>query len=156
MYAEVLIEYSAKSIDKTFIYIVPKSLSDDIKVGMKVQVPFGSKVINGFVTNVLDSYSADYELKEVVGIVDKYFCLNKELMELGSYLQSKTLCTKIIAYQTMLPSSLKIKEQKTDYSKYLIYIKLNKSKEEVKNYISQYPRRTKQIEILNILLKVVL
>ena len=152
MYAEVLIEYSAKSIDKTFIYIVPKSLSDDIKVGMKVQVPFGSKVINGFVTNVLDSYSADYELKEVVGIVDKYFCLNKELMELGSYLQSKTLCTKIIAYQTMLPSSLKIKEQK-DYSKYLIYIKLNKSKEEVKNYISQYPRRTKQIEILNILLK---
>ncbi|MDE5889199.1 MAG: primosomal protein N', partial [Bacilli bacterium] len=93
MYAEVLIEYSAKSIDKTFTYIIPKSLSNDIKVGMKVQVPFGPKVINGFVTKIVDKYDADYELKEIVDIVDKYFCLNKELMELGSYLQSKTLCT---------------------------------------------------------------
>lgn len=153
MYAEVLIEYSAKSIDKTFTYIIPTSLSSDIKVGMKVQVPFGNKIINGFVTNIKDSYNDDYELKSIVNIVDKYFCLNKELMELGTYLQSKTLCTKITAYQTMLPSSLKVKEQKTNYSKYLTYIKINKSQEEIESYINKYPRRTKQIEILNSLLK---
>lgn len=153
MYAEVLIEYSAKSIDKTFTYIIPTALSSDIKVGMKVQVPFGNKIINGFVTNIKDSYNDNYELKSIVGIVDKYFCLNKELMELGTYLQSKTLCTKITAYQTMLPSSLKVKEQKTDYSKYLTYIKINKSQEEIESYINKYPRRTKQIEILNNLLK---
>ncbi len=152
MYAEVLIEYSAKSIDKTFTYIIPKSLSNTIKVGMKVQVPFGHKIINGFVIKIMDFYNADYELKEIVDIVDEYFCLNKELMELGAYLQSKTLCTKITAYQTMLPSSLKVKEQKTDYSKYLTYIKLNKSKEDIESYIRNYPRRTKQIEILKTLL----
>lgn len=69
MYAEVLIEYSAKSIDKTFTYIIPTSLSSDIKVGMKVQVPFGNKIINGFVTNIKDSYNDDYELKSIVNIV---------------------------------------------------------------------------------------
>lgn len=153
MYAEVLIEYSAKSIDKTFTYIIPSSLYSDVKIGMKVQVPFGNKIINGFVTNIKDSYNADYELKEIVGLVDKYFCLNKELMELGSYLQSKTLCTKITAYQTMLPSSLKVKEQKSNYSKYLTYIKLNKPVSDIQEYINKYPRRTKQIEILNNLLK---
>lgn len=152
MYAEVLIEYSAKSIDKTFTYIIPEILRNDIKVGMKVLVPFGTKIINGFVTKIVDNYEASYELKEISNIVDRYFCLNEELMKLGSYLQSKTLCTKITAYQTMLPSSLKVKEQKTDYSKYLTYIKLNKIQKEVEEYINKYPRRTKQIEILTQLL----
>ena len=152
MYAEVLIEYSAKSIDKSFTYIIPDYLKNIIKVGMKVLVPFGPKVINGFVIRLLDEYSEPYELKEITDIVDKYFCLTKELMELGIYLQSKTLCTKITAYQTMLPSSLKVKEQKNDYSKYLTYIALNKSEKEIEDFISKYPRRTKQIEILKRLL----
>ena len=149
MYAEVLIEYSAKSIDKSFTYIIPSKLKDIIKVGMKVLVPFGNKTINGFVTKIVNDYTASYELKEIVDIVDEYFCLNDELMKLGVYLQSKTLCTKITAYQTMLPSSLKVKEQKTDYSKYLTYIELNKTVDEVNEYIKNNPRRKKQIEVLN-------
>lgn len=153
MYAEVLIEYSAKSIDKTFTYIVPNNLKDDIKVGMKVLVPFGTKTINGFITKLKNNCDDSYELKTIVDIVDKFFCLNEELMELGTYLQSKTLCTKITAYQTMLPSSLKVKEQKNNYSKYLVYIKLAKSPEDINAYITKFPRRKKQIEILNILLK---
>ncbi len=153
MYAEVLIEYSAKSIDKTFTYLIPSNLKDDIKVGMKVLVPFGSKIINGFVTSIKESFADNYELKEIIDIVDKYFCLNDELMNLGVYLQSKTLCTKITAYQTMLPSSLKVKEHKRAYSKYLIYVVLNNSEEKIANYINEYPRRIKQIEILNLLLK---
>lgn len=152
MYAEVLVEYSAKSIDKTFTYIIPEILRKDIKVGMKVLVPFGSKKINGFVTKIVDNHNSSYELKEISSIIDKHFCLNDELMKLGSFLQSKTLCTKITAYQTMLPSSLKVKEQKTNYSKYLTYIKLNKSKAEVEEYINKYPRRIKQIDILKKLL----
>ncbi len=148
MYAEVLIEYSAKSIDKTFTYIIPVNLKDKIKIGMKVLVPFGTKTINGFVTNIVDSVDDTYELKEIKDIVDEYFCLNEELMEMGKYLQEKTLCTKIAAYQTMLPSSLKVKEQKANYSKYLVYIKLSKDIKEIDEYIERFPRRKKQIEVL--------
>jgi len=97
MYAEVLIEYSAKSIDKSFTYIIPEHLIGIIKVGMKVLVPFGPKTINGFVTKIVNDYRDTYELKEIVDIVDKYFCLNDELMKLGEYLQSKTLCTAGLA-----------------------------------------------------------
>ena len=153
MYAEVLIEYSAKSIDKTFTYKIPPHLLGIIKVGMKVLVPFGSNTINGFITKIVNDFNDSYELKEIVDIIDKYFCLNEELMQLGVYLQSKTLCTKITAYQTMLPSSLKVKKQKTNYSKYLIYIELAKTPSEVENYIKNNPRKKKNIEILNILMK---
>ena len=154
MYANILIEYSAKSIDKTFTYIIPEELKKDIQVGMKVLVPFGSKTINGFVTGITDTFTDNYELKEIKDIVDKYLVLNEELLELGEYLQSKTLCTKISAYQTMLPSSLKVKDQKVkDYSKYITYIVLNKNEEEINNYIEQYPSRRKQIEILKNILE---
>lgn len=153
MYAEVLIEYNNKAIDKTFTYKIPIFLKDDLKVGMKVQVPFGQKVINGFVTKITNEYNDSYQLKEIVNIVDKYLVLNEEMLKLGTFLQQKTLCTKIAAYQTMLPSSLKVKTQNTEYAKYLYYIELNKPKEEILNYISTYPRRKKQIEILNNLLE---
>ena len=153
MYAEVLIEYSSKSIDKTFTYLIPEKLKEKIKVGMKVLVPFGPKTINGFVTKIKNNDDESYNIKEIDSIVDEYFVLNEELMELGKYLQAKTLCTKITAYQTMLPSSLKVKTHEQDYSKYLTYIELNKTIEETKQYINNNPRRKKQIEILNKLIE---
>ncbi len=153
MYADVLIEYNAKAIDQTFTYIIPLALKEKIKVGMKVLVPFANRTINGFVTNIKDKYEDQYELKEITSIVDEYFCLNKELMEMGSYLQRETLCTKIAAYQTMLPSSLKVKDQKSNYSKYLTYIELAKSVEEINEYIENNKRSPKQNEILQQLLK---
>lgn len=153
MYAEVLIEYNNKSIDKTFTYLVPSFIKDTLKVGMKVKVPFGNKVINGFVTKIKNEYNDTYQLKEIVNIVDKYLILNEEMLSLGTYLQQKTLCTKIAAYQTMLPSSLKVKDQKTEYAKYLYYIELNQPNEVILTYINKYPRRKKQITILQNLLQ---
>lgn len=153
MYAEVLIEYNNKSIDKTFTYLVPSFIKDTLKVGMKVKVPFGNKVINGFVTKIKNEYNSSYQLKEIVNIVDKYLILNEEMLSLGTYLQQKTLCTKIAAYQTMLPSSLKVKDQKTEYAKYLYYIELNQPNEVILTYINKYPRRKKQITILQDLLQ---
>ena len=91
MYAEVLISYEAKSLDKTFTYKIPSNLN--IKVGMKVKVPFNMKKINGFVLNIKDTYEDTYELKSIDSIVDETFILNKEMLDLGKYLSSKTLCS---------------------------------------------------------------
>ena len=153
MYAEVLIEYSAKSVDRTFTYVIPSKLKEVLVPGMKVKVPFNNRLINGFVTKIKDDNETNYELKEISDIIDANFKLNEELMELGEYLQSVTLCTKITAYQTMLPSSLKVKEQKVkDYSKYLFYIELD-NVDKAKEYVDKFPRRKKKIEVINCLLE---
>lgn len=148
MYAEVLIEYNAKTIDKSFTYLIPENLKNELKVGMKVVVPFGNKLINGFVTNIVTTFNSDYDLKEINSIKEKEFVLNKELFALAEYLKKETLCTKIQAIQSMLPSSLKVKEQKTNYEKLVSYIEINVKEDEISNYITNNEKRTKQVEIL--------
>ncbi len=153
MFADVLIEYNAKAIDQTFTYIIPDTLKNRIKVGMKVLVPFANRTINGFVTNIKDKSDGEYSLKSITSIVDEYFCLNEELLQMGSFLQMQTLCTKISAYQTMLPSSLKVKDQKSNYSKYLIYLEINQDQTIIEEYINNNKRGVKQNEILKQLIK---
>ncbi len=153
MYAEVLIEYKVKSLDRSFTYIVPEHLKNVIKVGMKVSVPFGQgdSLINGFVTNI--KYEGNFgNLKSIKDITDEELVLNEELMELGKFVRDETLCTLISAYQTMLPSSLKIKTIKSDFNKYETYIKLKVPKEFVRSLVEEIKGK-KQIEILNELLE---
>ena len=49
MVVGVLVELSNKNIDKIFDYNVPDSLVSDIKVGIRVEVPFGRQTLDGFV-----------------------------------------------------------------------------------------------------------
>ena len=117
---------------------------------MKVKIPFGSLEINGFVLKILSNTTNMGDLKEIKCIVDEYFILNDELLELGKYLKEKTLCSLMTAYQTMLPSSLKIKTQKNNYQLYNTYVYLN-NKVDIEQYITQNKRSKKQIELINLL-----
>ena len=148
MYAEVLVQYGSKSLDRVFTYKVPESLIDKIKVGMKVSIPFGNQSINGFVLNLTNNTSLD-KLKEIKNIISENYYLNDELIELGKYIKSKTLCSLITAYQTMMPSSLKVNKSKSDYSKYENFIKLIDDEEKINNYIESHSRAHAQIQIIN-------
>ena len=91
MYAEVLIEYQTKSLDKAFTYLVPPDIMDRIKVGMHVSVDFNNRVINGFVLNLLDNYESEYELKSIISIIDEDIVLNEELLSVAKYIHDKNI-----------------------------------------------------------------
>ena len=145
MYASVLIQHKIKSLDHTFTYHIPDNLISDIDVGMKVYVPFGSSKINGIVLDIFDKY--DGETKDIICIISKDLKLNKELLELGKYIKDKYLCTLISAYQTMLPSSLKVNNSKESYELRKTYIILNKEAN-IDEYINNNKRAKKQLEII--------
>lgn len=151
MFASVLISYEVKSLDKTFTYKIPTHLN--VKIGMKVTVPFGTKKINGFVMDITDNYTGEYEIKEIIGIVNKEFYLNKELLSLGEYLKDKTLCSLMTAYETMLPKGLKAKSIKSNYKSYEKHLVLNKNAELIKEYIKNNQRYLNQVVLLTDLLK---
>ena len=152
MVAKVIVEVGAKSVDKTFDYLVPPKIQDKIKVGARVKVPFGHQHLEGFVTNLLSPVDNNaYELKEITTLVDEEPILNEEMLKLGKFISEKTLCSKISAYQVMLPKALKASHKTSINIKKDKYISLAQDKQFIKNYLAtcKYP---KQIDILNSLL----
>ncbi|MCI9110269.1 MAG: primosomal protein N' [Bacilli bacterium] len=124
MYAEVLVEIKAKAIDKTFTYKVPKDIN--LEVGLRVLVPFGKRNLEGFVLKVFDNGNFDYELKEIISVIDEKPIINSEMLRLGKYISKKTLSPLITAYQTMLPRALKAKNGFNVNKKYISYLVINK------------------------------
>ena len=148
MYAKVIIEIGVKNVDKMFTYIVPDNMKEDIKVGCRVKVRFGSMVLEGFVlelTNIIDK--VDYELKEIIELVDKIPILNKEMLELGKKIQEITLCSLISAYQVMLPKALKASIKTNINTKLIRYAVSNKEDKELITYIEN-TKYEKQREFL--------
>lgn len=144
MYVEVLIELNTKSLDYTFTYKVPKELEKDIEIGKRVKVPFRNKQIEGFILKISNEFNENYSVKDIISIVDENRVLNDELLKLGDFIVKKTMCTKISAFQTMLPKALKAKEGFTQNKKYVSYVVINK---EVNNLTS------KRKELYDIVLK---
>lgn len=153
MQAEVLIGYGAKSLDKTWTYLVPEDLVSRLKVGMKVRVPFGLQKINGFVLRVKPKEEVSYELKYIEGIVQEELILGQEFLDLGIFLKETTLCSLSTAYQTMLPTNFKINKSQ-GVQKLDTFIKLACSREETINYIQNNKiSKTKSTILEELLLK---
>lgn len=124
MIADVLVELKAKQLDQTFSYKINKKDEDIIKVGHRVIVPFGKQRLEGFVLKIHTNVPSDYELKEIIDLVDLEPVLNGEMLELGRYIQKNTFTNLINCYQAMLPLALKAKEGTIVQKKYDIYLKL--------------------------------
>ncbi len=150
MYADVLVEIPSKKIDNTFTYLIPSHLKDKIQVGIRVKVSFGKQVLEGFVLKIYDNYASKYELKEILELVDEKPILNEEMLMLGEEIAKTTLCSKISAYQVMLPKALKAKIKNKSNIKQVKVISLAKSNEEIKDYLlkCRYPKQKQLLEKL--------
>lgn len=155
MIANVLTQIGVEALNKTFSYKIPDNLVDKVKVGCRVLIPFGPQKLEGFVLKIEseEAKAFDYKLKNIIDVVDEFPVLNEELLELGKYISKTTYSTLINAYQVMLPTALKAKEKTKISIKTKSYIILNKSKEEIKEYINNNKRGKKQNELLNCLLE---
>ncbi len=123
MVALVLVEVMSRAVDKTFSYNIPKELIDDVAVGKRVVVPFGRKEVEGFVLEIVNDITSDYQLKDIIS-VNNDIVLTEELLSLGRAISYSTLAPLISCYQAMLPKALKIKQKKDITKKYETYYKV--------------------------------
>ena len=148
MTCNCLVELSHVFLEKTFTYLVPDSLKEDIKVGMRVEVPFGKQLLEAFVMEISNDICDTSNLKEIVRLVDTYPVLNNELISLGKFIKNTTPSSLMASYQVMLPKALKAKNKVNMQIKKEKYIKLN-------NDISleNYKFNESQTKIINFLRK---
>ena len=138
MYVEVLTQISAKAVDQYYVYKVPKVFRDNIKIGIRVRIPFGKMELEGFVMNILNDTDYDKnKIKDISDVVDNEAVLNKEMILLGKYMSRHLLCSLVSAYQVMLPKALKAKVNTNIKIKYNKYLRRTKSIEEIDEYISK-------------------
>ena len=138
MYIKVLVELSAFNIDKTFTYHVNDELIDKIKVGIRVLVPFNNQKLEGFVLEILDEVNEEYEIKDIIKVVDSEVILTPELLELGKFVSDETLSTLISSYQAMLPKALKAKNGSEVNIKYQRIV-------EIDNLIGEFTDKQQEI-----------
>ena len=144
MYVKVLIETRVKSNDITFTYHVPSNVEDNLLIGKRVLVPFSNRTVEGFVLGY-DAKTDDYEIKDIIKIIDDEPVLNDELIILGIYMSKKYLCPLINCYQSMLPKALKAGVKNGGGIKKLLYVKLND------NVVNADVKVKKQLEIIDFL-----
>lgn len=143
MKVEVLVEIN--KLDKTFTYNINNLKAS---IGSRVKVPFNNRTLEGFVIDI-NNKECDYELKNIISLVDSNPVLNEEMLSLGKYMSKKYLCTLMSCYQTMLPSALKAKNNLTVNKKMVSYLYL------VEDFIpkTENQKKIKELFITNEILK---
>ena len=160
MIASILVDVKAREVDKTFDYKVPSYLEEVIEIGQRVKVPFGPRLIMGYVLELKETSEFD-RLKNVVQILDLVPSLTKELLELGKSLSISNTSPLVSIYQAMLPKALKSKYKKklvckdTSLLDIDFAVKFNKFNEVIyDNLLKPYFKEIKnQINVGNIFIK---
>ena len=149
MIAEVIINSSVKTLNKTFDYIIPDRLK--IKIGDRVFVPFGSKksLDEGIVIAIKEK--SEYEdLKEINSIQPD--SIDSESIELSKWMAKRYFCNIADCLRLMLrPGTTNKNVSNRIKDREINVINLAKSKEEILDDISNL-KSEKQIKIMKFVL----
>lgn len=97
----------------TFTYRIPSELSmTGIGVGYRVIVPFGrKKFYTGIVTALHNNPPVEYEVKDIVMILDEYPVIRHPQLKLWEWVADYYLCSQGDVYKAALPSGMKIESE---------------------------------------------
>ena len=109
-YANIIVDISSEKLDKTFQYLVPNELQEEIEVGSCVEIPFGSRKLTGYVVELTDVAEFDVSrLKPIMGIKKGSVPVESQLIALASWMKQNYGATMNQALKTVIPIKQKIK-----------------------------------------------
>ena len=149
MIAEIIINRTAKKLNQTFDYKIPKELEDIIVIGSKVLVPFGKggKLEEAFVIGIKEN--SQFEVKEIAKLEDN---LSDKQIELARWMAKRYFCNVSDCIKLMLTPGNRRKEKKI-HNKKIQAVYLKKDIEEIKFDIEtgkiKSEKQKRAIEIVN-------
>ena len=151
MFASVLINSTAKKLNKVFDYIVPKDMEDILQVGDRVWVPFGKgeSLSEGYIEGFKDK--SEFANKEIAKIEDSI--LSKENVELARLMADKYFCNVQECIKLMLPpgqASKNLARRTKEKTARFVYIALPKEviEEDLKSGKVKSEKHKKLLEFL--------
>lgn len=131
MIAEVIINRTAKKLNRTFDYHVPNNLEGLIFVGSKILVPFGKggKLEEAFVVGIKEKTNYLKEMKEIASLEEQ---LRDEQIELAKWMAKRYFCNVSDCIKLMLTPGTRTKnKEKRTQDKTINSIYLKKDIEEI-------------------------
>lgn len=125
MYANIIIDITHEKLDKIFQYRIPKDLEALIKIGQKVEVPFGKGNTRkeGYVVGFANQPDYDVDkIKDILAISKDSLAIETKLVALAAWMKETYGGTMIQALKTVLPIKKKENEQQKRKIKRLIDI----------------------------------
>lgn len=106
MFAKIIIDQDVKAINQIFEYSVPEKLT--LQVGMRVFVPFGKRILQGYVVGLSENCSYDKtKLKSVVSALEDFSAIKPELLQLMGFMAKKNHLTMASTLRLFLPSQMR-------------------------------------------------
>lgn len=132
----------SSEVDKVFDYRIPSSLSD-LGVGYRVSVPFGNRVIEGYVIAIKEkSDLPDNKVKDIISKLDDFPLILPEIIDLIWYMKKHLYLRLLDGIRLAVPSQVRsgVKD------KTIRVITLNDEK--VPEYLSSLSKRNKNIPLI--------
>ncbi|BCR36343.1 replication restart helicase PriA [Mariniplasma anaerobium] len=113
MFAKVIIDIKHQNVNHHYDYIINDELKDDIKIGMRVLVPFGAQTRMGFVTDIIEKSST--ATKEILDILDHVPTISDELFYIINDIQKQSSELYSSVFDTVIPGEIKLDYDKDVY-----------------------------------------
>lgn len=111
MVVAVVVDVANKNVNKIFDYYVPAYFETLVFVGSRVEVPFGNRIIMGYVIEIKDE--SDFSnLKPIINLIDLYPLLDEELVFLAKKMEKRYYTSLATCLKQMLPTALRVAYQK--------------------------------------------
>ena len=127
MYAQVIVDIAHSQVDKIFEYSCP----DDAAIGSRVKVPFGSRIVDGFIIGLSGTTSLPAErIKPIKETFDELPALVPECVSLMERITERYRVPKAAALRLFLPSEMrlgKVREARVRYVRFVKEIPLTAS-----------------------------
>ena len=110
VYAGVIVDQVHPMVDKIFHYRIPENLREQIKVGMRVKVPFGTanRKMEGYVMQLDSSTDVpDDKIKPISKILDGYPVIPENMLPIISWMKEEYHCLTIEAIRCVIPPGLR-------------------------------------------------
>ncbi len=114
MYAQVIVDIAHSQVDRIFEY----SCKDGVPAGSRVKVPFGGRVVDGFIVGLSQASSFPAEKVKPVGFVyDEPPALVPECFSLMNELSERYRVPKAVCLRLFLPSEMRSGKVRELYKK---------------------------------------
>ena len=149
-YANIIVDISHEKLDKTFQYLIPEERMEEVRVGVLVDIPFGSRSITGYVVELTDEAEFDVNrLKPIIGVKKGSVPIESQLIALAGWMRKNYGGTMNQALKTVIP----IKQKTKAIEKKIL--KLILSREEAIHTLAKYEDKhfTAKVKLLRALIE---